>query len=220
MSSQFSYKRSLSVGALVGVLLALPGVVWATDQNGMPTPPGPGPSTKQVQGTGSLTTSFNQNNTFAGNTFDITNIGSMPITITSFDVNCTGAAQTFTIYYRNDTALGHEGDPAGWVPFPVANNVNCLGINIPTPVAIGGLTIQPGQLRGFYVDLTSYTAGVSSLYYTNGGPTTFTNTELSLTTYHGKGNPAFTGASFFPRQWNGTVHYDIFPVELQSFHVE
>jgi hypothetical protein len=220
MTSHLSFKRLVSIGVLVGSLLALPRAVRANDENGVATPPGPGPSTKQVEGTGSLTTSFNQNNTFAGNTFDISNIGSMPVTITSFDVNCTGAAQTFTIYYRLDTALGHESDPAGWISFPVANNVNCLGINAATPVPTGGLTIQPGELRGFYVDLTSYTAGVSSLYYTNGGPTTFTNTELSLTTFHGKGNPAFTGASFFPRQWNGTVHYDIFPVELQSFGVE
>jgi hypothetical protein len=163
---------------------------------------------------------FASNNSFAGNTFDISNIGSMPVTITSFAVNCMGTGQTFTIYWRTDTALGHESDPAGWVVLGVDNNVNCLGTNVPTPVSIGGLTIQPGELRGFYVDLTSYAAGVSLLSYTNGGPTTFMNSQLSLTTYHGKGNPAFTGASFFPRQWNGTVNYDIFPVELQSFAVE
>src|ERR1700694_1401848 len=108
MNSQFSYKRSLPVGALVGVLLALPGVAWASDANGVPTLPGPGPSTKLVEGTGSLTTLFAQNNSFAGNTFDISNIGSMPVTITSFDLNCLGSGQTFTIYYRLDTALGHE----------------------------------------------------------------------------------------------------------------
>ena len=220
MTSHLSFERLVSIGVLVGSLLALPGAARATDENGVAQPPGPGPSTRHVEGTGSLTTVFAQNNQFAGNTFDITNIGSLPVTITSFDVNCMGAGQTFTIYFRNSTALGNENDPAGWIPFPVVNNVNCLGSNVPTPVPVAGLVMMPGQLRGFYVDLTSYTAGVSALFYTDGGPTTFTNTQLSLTTFHGKGNPAFTGPSFFPRQWNGTVHYDVFPVELQSFAVE
>ena len=47
----------------------------------------------------------------------------------------------------------------------------------------------------------------TTLRYTNGGPTTFTNADMQITTAHGKGNPAFTGATFFPRQWNGTIHY-------------
>jgi hypothetical protein len=56
--------------------------------------------------------------------------------------------------------------------------------------------------------------------FLNGGPTVFSNTELSLTTYVGKGSPAFSGGTFSYRQWNGTVHYEIVPVELQSFNVE
>lgn len=212
--------RSLFVTVLVAGLLALPaGVARATDEDGEPTPPGPGPHTVTVEGTGSLTTLFASDNQFAGNTFDIENIGAMPITISSFEVNCVdGAGATFTIYYRVGTALGHEDDPTGWNVLGTDSSVNCVGLDLPTPVLIGGLDILPGELYGFYVDLTSYPNG--TLRYTNGGPTTFMNSEISLTTYHGKGNPAFTGGSFFPRQWNGTVNYDIFPVELQSFDVE
>jgi hypothetical protein len=72
-------------------------------------------------------------------------------------------------------------------------------------VNVGGLTLAAGQVYGIYVDLQSYPS--ANLQYTNGGPTTFSNADLSLTTFHGKGNPAFTGTSFFPRQWNGTVRY-------------
>lgn len=211
--------RFLTGLAMAG-LLGLPlGVAHATDDDGVPTPPGPGPGTVIVEGTGSLTTSFDSDNQFAGNTFDIENIGTMPVTISSFEVNCVGGTgATFTIYYRVGTALGFEGNAAGWNVLGVDSNVNCVGQDLPTPVLIGGLTIDPGELYGFYVDLTSYPNG--TLRYTNGGPTTFMNTELSLTTYHGKGDPAFTGSSFFPRQWNGTVVYDIVPVELESFDVE
>jgi hypothetical protein len=84
------------------------------------------------------------------------------------------------------------------------------GADNPTPVPIGGLDLVPGQTYGIYVDLESYSgSGGTTIRYTNGGPTTFSNADLSLTTYHGKGNPAFTGPSFFPRQWNGTVYYTL-----------
>ena len=74
-----------------------------------------------------------------------------------------------------------------------------------------------GELFGIYVDVASYPS--TGIDYTNGGPTVFSNTELSLTTYYGQGDPPFT--TFFAyRQWNGTVHYDIVPVELQSFSIE
>lgn len=210
------FLTGLAVAGLFGLPL---GVAHATDDDGVGTPPGPGPSTVIVKGTGSLTTSFNSDNQFAGMTFDIENIGATPITISSFEVSCSdGVAATFTIYDRVGTALGFESNAAGWNVLGVDSNVDCVGQDLPTPVLIGGLTIDPGELYGFYVDVTSYPNG--TLRYTNGGPTTFRNSELSLTTYHGKGNPAFTGSSFFPRQWNGTVVYDLVPVELESFAIE
>jgi len=47
------------------------------------------------------------------------------------------------------------------------------------------------------------------MLYTNGGPTFFADAFLTLTTDVGKGTPAFTGSSFFFRQWNGTVLYQL-----------
>lgn len=168
---------------------------------------GPGDVTppQSPEGTGSLTTSFNTNNQFAGNTFDI--VPAVNMTITSFDVNLgAGTATTIAIYWRDGTANGFENSSAGWTLLGT-DTVNPAGVNIPTPVAIGGLALVAGQTYGFYVDVQSYPS--ASLLYTNGGPTTFSNADMDLTTYHGKGNPAFTGSSFFPRQWNGTVYYDI-----------
>lgn len=163
----------------------------------------PPPAAPEVPG--SLTTSFNANNSFAGNTFDL--LPAVDMTITGFDINLgTGTTTTVTIYWRNGTAQGFESNPAGWNVLGVDNAVTPAGLNLPTPVAIGGLTLTAGQTYGIYLDVTSYPS--ASLQYTNGGPTTFSNADLSLTTYHGKGNPAFTGSSFFPRQWNGTVYYD------------
>ena len=154
---------------------------------------------------GSLTTLFASNNQFAGNTFDI--VPDVDIMITSFDVNLNGgSATTITIYWRNGTALGNESTSAGWMAIG-SDTVNPNGIDIPTPVAIGGLTLTAGNTYGFYVDTQSYPS--AALRYTDGGPTMFANADLTLTTFYGKGNPAFSGMSFFPRQWNGTVYYDI-----------
>ena len=69
--------------------------------------------------------------------------------------------------------------------------------------------------------MVSYMPATTVIRYTNGGPTTFSNADLSITTFHGKGDPAFTGGTFFPRQWNGTIHYDdVVPVELMKLEIE
>ncbi len=166
-----------------------------------PAPPGP----TAPLAPGSLTTLFATNNQFAGNTFDL--VPAVDMTITSFDVNLDppGTLTTMAIYWRTGTANGFENDPTGWTLLGTAD-VTPAGANIPTPVPIGGLALTAGNTYGIYVDVQSYPS--ASLLYTNGGPTTYSNADLSLTTYHGKGNPAFTGATFFPRQWNGTVYYD------------
>jgi uncharacterized repeat protein (TIGR01451 family) len=159
---------------------------------------------------GSLTTLFGGGNSFAGNTFDL--VPAVNMTVTSFDVNLDppGTPTTMAIYWRTGTASGFESDPAGWTLLGTAV-VTPAGLSLPTPVPIGGLVLTAGNTYGIYVDVQSYPS--TSIQYTNGGPTTFSNADLELTTYYGKGNPAFTGASFFPRQWNGTVYYDTLDLE-------
>jgi hypothetical protein len=133
-----------------------------------------------------------------------------PLIIESFDVNLSaGTATTIAVYWRPGTSNGFQNSPAGWNLLGTAI-VNPNGTNIPTPVDVGvDLPIPGGATYGFYIDVQSYPS--SSLQYTNGGPTTFSNTQVDLTTFYGKGTPAFTGGSFFPRQWNGTIHYTYTP---------
>jgi len=158
----------------------------------------------------SLTTTYGGGNSFAGNTFDVT--PSTNLTINSFDLHVTGSSPTATvaIYWRPGTADGFQDSAAGWTLLGTAN-VAPQGFGMATPVPIGGLTLTAGQTYGIYVDLQNHggfnTSDFLSLNYTNGGPTTFSNADLTLVTRYGKGAPAFTGPSFFPRQWNGTVHY-------------
>ncbi len=212
----------LTVLALVVCALALGAPAMAqpgcdTYDSGLPRPAsdpnpdlacgGPGPAAPPAPqlGTGSLTTFFTAGNSFAGNTFDI--VPTVDLTIDSFDVHLgAGTPTTMAIYWRTGTAQGAESSAAGWTLIGT-DVVNPGGIGVPTPVAIGGLDLTAGNTYGFYVDTQSYPS--ASLQYTNGGPTPFSNADMTLTTFHGKGNPAFTGTSFFPRQWNGTVYYTL-----------
>jgi subtilisin family serine protease len=155
----------------------------------------------------SLTTLFASNNGFAGNMFDL-QVNEV-LTITRFEINIDtlGSTNTIEIYYRLGTCVGHESSPDGWILLGSDTGVVSNGTNNPTPVNIGGLMLGPGQVYGFYVNLASYPS--SDMRYTDGGPTVFSNAQMSLTTNCGKGNPAFTGDTFFPRQWNGTIYYTI-----------
>ena len=156
----------------------------------------------------SLTTTYAGGNSQNGNIFDIT--PTTNLTINSFDINfentrSTGLDATVEVYWRNGTSSGAENNPAGWTLLGTTSIIaNPQGT--PTPVAIGGLSISAGQTYGIYIRLVETER---YLAYTNGGPTTFSNADLSLTTHAGiqNGPSVFEGSSFYPRQWNGTVYY-------------
>jgi hypothetical protein len=64
---------------------------------------------------------------------------------------------------------------------------------------------EVGEKYGMYVDITNYPS--PGINYTN-GQYVFFNDDLWLETWYGKGDPAFTGSTFFPRAWNGTIYYN------------
>lgn len=215
--------KNISIALFAALLLAVPAFAGvcdtyddgslrpATDPNPDVACGGPGftPPGEVPQGGGSLTTLFASDNQFAGNTFDV--VATTAMTITGFDVNLvTGSSTTIAIYWRPGTSVGFQDSSAGWTLLGT-DTVTPGGQDVPTFVNIGGLALTPGNTYGFYVDLQSYPS--TSMRYTNGGPNTYSNADLSITTQFGKGDPAFTGGSFFPRQWNGTIYYDIVDFE-------
>ena len=154
----------------------------------------------------SLTTTYATNNSFAGNTFDLT--PSVNMTVDSFDVHLSGNAETtVAIYWRPGTSQGFESNSSGWTLLGTAT-VTAQGQGNPTHVAIGGLSMTAGQTYGIYVDVQSYPS--ASMLYTN-GVMPYSNADLTITPFYGKGTPAFTGATFDPRTWNGTVYYSAGP---------
>ena len=157
-----------------------------------------------------LSTTFNNNNNFAGNMYDLENISSDPITITHFDVNLTanvGFIATFDVYYTPNTYVGNTASPANWTLLG-SNSVVAQGVGNPSSLMVGGLTIQPGESYGIYVALTSYDINTNRLAYTNGN-NVYTDGSLQLTAGVGKGFPTFTGSTFNSRIWNGNVYYTL-----------
>ena len=154
----------------------------------------------------SLTTTYAAGNGQNGNIFDLN--PATDITLDRFDIHTSataGAQVNVEVYWRSGTALGFENIDAGWVLLGTATATS-QGSGNPTPVNIGGLGMAAGQTYGIYLRLTN-----ANLAYTNGGPVTFSNAELSLTSYFGKanGDPLMSGGNFYPRQWNGTVYYHL-----------
>lgn len=173
-----------------------------------------GEANSLLDGTNFISTTFASNNSFAGNMFDIENIGSNIVSITGFDVHVdpitTGIS--ITVYYHPGTYVGHESDATGWV-FMGQDIITGQGLGNPTPVDVGGLSISPGESYGLYVTVSNYPS--TSMQYTNGA-NTYSNSDLELTLGIGKGNPDFTGSTFNPRTWNGVIYYEIADITIDK----
>jgi PEP-CTERM motif len=156
-----------------------------------------------------ISTTFASNNSFAGNMFDVSNLSATDVTILgTFQVNLsTGATgANMSVYYRAGSYVGFQNSSAGWTLLGTDFGVNSAGLNVGTPIDVGNsFNIGAGQTYGFYVTITNYT-GAYFLHYTNGA-NTYTDGVLQITTGIGKGNPDFTGTTFTPRTWNGSLDY-------------
>ncbi len=157
---------------------------------------------------GCIATHFSGGNGFAGNTFDITPSVDMQLTGMDLHHDTVGEQLQFDVYYCAGSCVGYESDPSHWTLMSSASATSA-GLDQPTHIDISGsgVTLQAGQQYGIYVDLSNYASILGVLTYTNGGPTTVSNGEITLTTNTGQQSPAFSG-SFFPRAWNGILYYD------------
>lgn len=160
---------------------------------------------------GSITTKFAANGGFRGNMFNITMLTYID-EITGIDVNVdpAGVETWVHVYWREGTCVGHDMDPEGWHLLG-SGSATAAGTDVPTFIDLSGngIAFKANVTYGFYVDVSNFpTVGIN---YTSNEQKTYTNNEMSLTTYYGKGSPPFVGSTFFPRLWNGTVYYDFYP---------
>lgn len=151
-----------------------------------------------------LTTSYASNNARRGVMFDISTVN--PITIDSFDVNLLSGVSSMPmfVYYKTGTYVGFGGDSAAWTLLG-SETVTSAGSNLPTPLAIGGLSLAAGTLTGLFITTDGSVNG-SLLYYD--GSTPVGNSDLTLSFGYGTAVP-FDGSVFADRTWSGTIHYTV-----------
>ena len=170
---------------------------------------GGAPST---QAPGSLTSLFTSNNGFSGNTFDLTPNADLEITGLDFNgSNLAGLTYNIDVYYKVGTSVGFEADMSAWTVLASGLSAPCNGTDVPTFVDLAGngVVLSAGTTYGIYFDSVDYALG-ASIKYTNGTGTNeiYSNGDLLLETKTGQGSPAFSGITFSPRVWNGTIYYD------------
>ena len=213
------FNRILSNLTLL-LIISLAGMVNAnaTDADGTPTltplssNPAPIPSAA-----GSIGTLFGANNGLSGPGdgmfFEIENVGNTPVTLLSWDIN-TDDATSVDVYTRNGTYVGFQETMTGWTLLGTDNSVVAQGVDQPTPVAVGGITINPGATMGIAM------ISDGSWNYTNGtGPANqlFNDGVLELRLGTSGTAPLAAGGSIFdPRVWNGVVYYNAAPANVPS----
>lgn len=161
-----------------------------------------------AEGDSSMTTLFASDNNFAGNSFDIQT--TVDVTIVGFDCNLGPDAPNYTVnvYWKDGTANGFEQTPTEWTLLGSSYVVGA-GVDLPTHIDVGGLMISAGSTVGMIIQAEEAIGGTGGFYYTNGAlGDTFTNGEMTITTYSGLSNEWPPGSVFAGREWNGTVHYD------------
>jgi hypothetical protein len=158
---------------------------------------------------GSLTTIFEANGGGAGQMFDITpHVFINEITGLDVNISTVGDLVEIEVYCKEGTCVGYELDETAWTLFATGTGLS-MGWDNPTfiDLAGNGRRFEPKQKYGMYVHLKNYPSVDGYLVRTNGGPETYANTEMSLTTHSSNLYPAFT-SKFLYRIWNGTIYYD------------
>jgi len=154
-----------------------------------------------------LTTTFAGGNGQAGNMFDVNVLAGGGITITALDLNFdTGASGDVALYTRAGTHVGFENSAAGWTLVDTQAYVSA-GEDSATFVDFADFALGAGTHALF----VTATAG-ADIGYTNGtavGDVFAANADLQILEGVGKALPLFTGSTFSPRVWNGTVYYDV-----------
>ncbi|MDA0666281.1 MAG: hypothetical protein O3A95_01730 [Planctomycetota bacterium] len=148
-----------------------------------------------------LTTHYMAGNGSGGNMFNITPNLDLTIECLDLHISTVGANVDVNLWYKIGTCVGFEGNSAAWTLLGNSNGISA-GAGQPTNVSFAGndVVFEAGVEYGIFVDVPT-----GSVSYTNGGPTIFSNSDLTLETFFGKSGWLST---FSFREWNGTLYYE------------
>ncbi len=135
--------------------------------------------------------------------FEIENVSANQVTINSWDIN-TDNATIVNVWTRSGTYSGFEQASSGWTLLGTDAAVVAQGTDLATPVVVGGLTINPGEVVGIAME------GDGPWNYTNGTGANEVHNNGTLELRLGSANNlAFAAGLFTPRVWNGVVYYSV-----------
>lgn len=158
---------------------------------------------------GEITTTFLDNNGQSGIMFDVTASGGEDVSINGFlgHLGNNFGTQTVEIWYMVGSHVGFESNPAPWVLHETVvatdNGNTGPGGNAITTLSTP-FTIPAGVTYGVY-----YYIGVTNIDYTD-GTTSYSDAFLTIDSGSGKApgtTSPFTGTTFTPRIFNGTIYY-------------
>jgi hypothetical protein len=156
---------------------------------------------------GSLTTLFDAPGIRgSGVMFDVEVLGN-PLQVTSFDLNLPTGAQTLALYSKPGTYVGFEGNAAAWTLVDILAGVAGQGAGTPTPVDFIDVTLPANATSALYLTSTD-----DQIVYSDGtavGNVLADNADLRILEGTGVFYSFLPGSS--PRQFNGTIHYELVP---------
>lgn len=154
----------------------------------------------------SIVTTFNSNNGFAGNMFNVH--AKETVEITAMQINTSAATSTRVaarVWYRRGSYFNASSTSASWCLLGTGSGI-AAGKDRPTMLNFRSTaTFRSEQTYGVYVELLNYSLS-NQLRYTDGGPSVYENNQIRVTTGSGKG-VGFTSATFLNREWNGRIFY-------------
>ncbi len=167
----------------------------------------------------SLTTSYvgaESNN--PGNMFDVTVTGNQNLVIDNFDVNIyqSSGTPTINVYYRAGSYAAGSSSPDGWI-YVGSSTVTAAPVDTPTAINVGNIRLNSGQTYGFYITTTEVTDRLHYISeYSTTGISDYSDDNMTISPGAGKALPEFTGSTYEPRVWSGTIYYHIYEPAAQS----
>ncbi|MCC5918536.1 MAG: PKD domain-containing protein [Cryomorphaceae bacterium] len=143
--------------------------------------------------------------TFGGNFFDV--FAQVPLEITGFDVhNTTSGSVTYEIYYKSGSWVGFQGNASAWtsagtyvVTSAGSNNPTHISLNAPISVISGTYAICVVSQNNLH------RMGSGSAV----GNLLASSSELDIFEGAGISTVPFSGNITSPRQFAGTIYYDL-----------
>ena len=171
--------------------------------------------TNEKSSSQTMVTTFDDNNGSYGQMFTLHAFQS--ITISTLDIHTNLKDKlTVEIWTKEGKHTAFEGKEAAWTRHLRAIGIIGQGLGIPTIIPeeiFPPIEVREGQERSFYIFLNT-----PSLRYTN-GYLPFSNQHVKIDA--GSGIMGRFGRSYYPRTWNGKIHYKLgtptdIPPELES----